>query len=161
LTLGRLSGRARQLWAVLLIVCLAGLTFTLAHRDLRSYRLRDDDRELSKIIPAGACVVTSMSASTITSDRYDGGASCPALLDSFGVALTYADGRSPASATLTQPRLRALWLRAYERADYVFLVQRDTPTVPSDATLRRYLATHFARLTVAGLDGTLYRRNHS
>ncbi len=160
LTLTRLTGPARRLWAALLIVCIAGLTFTLAHRDLRSYRLRDDNRELSKVIPAGACVVTSMSASTITSDRYDGDASCPALLDSFGIALTYADGRSPASATLAQPRLRALWLGAYRRADYVFLVQRDTPTVPSDPTLRRYLATHFDRLQVPGLDGTLYKRTH-
>lgn len=160
LTIARLRGLGRRLWTGLLAVCIAALSWTMVHRDLRDYRVRIDSA-LTSVVPRGACVVTSMASSTVTSDRFATGPRCPALLDSFGVALTYGNGDSPSLQTLRDPRLRALWLRAYRHADWLYLVRRNTPTVPSDPVLRRYLRTHFDRVYGTGLRGALYERKAS
>ncbi len=158
LLLGRLHGRARPVWAGVTGLAVAALAFTMVHRDARDYRVRDDTNALTRAVPAGACVVSSMITSTITADRYLAH-DCPALVDSFGTALSYGDGATPSGASLRGGRLQALWLRAYRRADYVYLVRNTTPTVPTTGAPARYLAAHFHRVPGAAPGAVLYARN--
>jgi hypothetical protein len=97
-------------------------------------------------------VVTEQVTSTIVDDRFLSDRDCPPLIDSFGTALVYGNGRTDVG--LHSPALRALWLHASQRADFVYLVHRYTPTVPD----LPYLRTHFRIVSVPGLHGTLYAR---
>lgn len=147
-------------WAAVLAVCVAALTFTMVHRNLHGHQLHDDYAQVAAAVPAGSCVVTTMASSTIADERFfSSRPDCPVLIDPFGTALAYADGRSPSVATLRTPALVRLWADAYRRADFLYLVRRETPTVPLDAGLARYLRTHFHLVERVGLHGTLYARN--
>jgi hypothetical protein len=145
--------------AAVTVLCLAliGLCVALAHRDARGYHLHDEARAFDAAVPAGSCVVASMSSTTIADDRFAAGARsahCPALLDPLGVLI--AHGGTPAA--LRSQAVQAQWLAAYRQADFVYLIARDTVTVPTAGPAQRYLRAHFRVLPVAGLQGVLYRR---
>lgn len=156
--LHRLKPRPGRVAAVLAVACVAGLAYTMVHRDLRGYGLLDDHRAVDAIVPPGACVVSSTVSATIAQDRfYADGSDCPVLLDSFGVVLDLTDGRSPSDAALREPAIHRLWLRLYRHADYLYLKQRDSPTIPSDPVLRAYLRAHFRVVPIDG-GARLYAR---
>lgn len=159
LPLSWLRPRWRRAWAALLVCCVVGLGFTIVHRDLRWYAIRDEFARVDAVVPAGACVVTSMASSTIADNRFFADrADCPVFLDSFGAVLDLTDGQSPSPAALRDPDVRRLWLRLYQRADYLYLKQRVSPTIPSDSALRAYLRDHFHVVPV-DVGGRLYARN--
>lgn len=156
----RLRGFPRRAVAVFLALCLGGLMWTIAHRDSRGYGMHDEARQFDSVVPAGSCVVTPVSSLAIANDRFSASAEdCPPLIDAFGTALALGDGNTRAS--LRTPALRTLWLRAYRQADFVYLVHRDTQTVPIGGAPHRYLRSHFHVVAVEGLAGTLYARNPS
>lgn len=160
LPLARLRWIPAMAWGLVLVLCVGGQVATMLHRNERGNQLHDDYSQVTSVIPAGACVVTSMSSSMIADDRFlSDDAACPTIIDPFGMALAYGDGRAPSSAGLHTPTLVRIWAEAYRRADYLYLVKRDTRTIPDDAGLDRYVADHFHRVDVAGLHGTLYARN--
>ncbi|MEO9137676.1 MAG: glycosyltransferase family 87 protein [Jatrophihabitans sp.] len=160
LPVARLPKGPAVIWALVLVACVGAQTATLLHRNQRGDRLPDDYRQVTSVIPAGACVVTSMSSAMIADDRFvSDDPDCPTILDPFGTALAYGNGRSPSKVAPRTPALVRIWAQAYRRADYLYFVTRGTRSVPVDVVLDRYLADHFHRVDVAGLRGTLYARN--
>jgi hypothetical protein len=99
---------------------------------------------MTRIVPPGACVVTDDPTVTITANRFvSTDPECPALVDAQGTDLALADGRAIGAGGEKNPTLRAAWLAAFSRADYIVLNQNWAKRVPLEGALARYLATHF------------------
>lgn len=159
-SLGRRVGRRllHRVVRTVLVAVVVGLAIGLVHRDLRGYVLSDEAARFDAVVPAGSCIVASMSSLTVADDRFAADATrpdCPALLDSTGVALVQ-DG-SP--HVLRSPTLQRIWLGAYRHSDFVYLTPRGSPSFPTSGPAQRYLLAHFHRLAVDGLGGALYARD--
>jgi hypothetical protein len=97
-----------------------------------------------KIIPAGACVLTSDSAYTVAADRfYSDVRGCPTMVDSLGTLFTMTSGRSREATGAALRPVAALWQAGLERAGYVWLTANTVNQIPWDQRLYAYFCGHF------------------
>jgi alpha-1,2-mannosyltransferase len=98
---------------------------------------------VSRLIPAGACVVTDIPSYTIASDRFVTRPGCPALVDAQGTLIAMTDGAELNGSAAVRAPVIAVWLAAFEQAQYVLLFPGDNTRIPWNQELHSYLTTHF------------------
>jgi 4-amino-4-deoxy-L-arabinose transferase-like glycosyltransferase len=106
----------------------------------------------ARVIPPDACVLTDLPGLTIVANRYVSTApGCSPMVDGIGTDYALASGRNGVTGAGRYPAVRAVWLSAFEHAQYVWLqcgpnsrrlcvTNRRIPWTPG---LRAYFATHF------------------
>ena len=104
-----------------------------------------------RLIPAGACVVTNDSASTVAAGRFSSDvAGCPAMTDSFGTLFAMTSGHPrDASASVLAPVV-ALWQATLQQAAYVWLIGDTAGQIPWTRQLDSYFLSHFRLIGFAG-----------
>lgn len=100
--------------------------------------------QFDSLIRGGSCVVTDQATVLLVIDRFSSqDASCPQVIDSYGMYVTYADGMSPTEANVKVPiGFRLRWL-AYFREAKVIALSDSYTWIPLDKHLDRYLSAHF------------------
>jgi hypothetical protein len=115
---------------------------------------------VDRAIPAGACVVTDVTAYVVNANRFDDSPrSCPDVVDALGMTLALNHGRRPTSDLPATSVVVQTWLSDLSRCDYLIL-SGDTPErLPWTPAIAQYVQTHFIALPVTGLGGvTIYQR---
>ena len=110
-----------------------------------------------RIIPPGACVLTDQVSYTIAADRFPSRPGCPPIVDAVGSDYSLSRGRNAATGAGRSPAVRALWLAALHRAQYVWLSTLSAKRIPwSVPEISAYFHQHFQR--VPGGPAGLYVR---
>jgi hypothetical protein len=146
---------------VFVAVAVSGLVVITVVQLRQEARLLGDEgaAAVARRIPAGACVFTDISSLTVVADRFVSDVpGCSPIVDSIGTDYALADGRNGVTGAGRFPALRALWLSALSRAQYVWLAcgpVRDpgcktTRRIPWTPALLRYLRRHFMAVRSAG-----------
>ncbi len=77
-----------------------------------------DDR----YIPAGSCVLTDESSFTIAGDRFISNVpGCAAIVDPIATDMSLSRGRNASTGAGQYPAVDAVWMSAFEKAQYVWL----------------------------------------
>lgn len=158
LAVTRLGRRSGQVWTAALTAMVIALAGFAADQVATSRGAIDEYAAFTAAVPRSACVVATMPSFTVANDRYRVSSSCPQLVDPFGTALAYSDGRAPGSRPPTGPRLAAAWLAVLRHADYVYVDRRQTRVLPVTGPVGAVMREQFRPVAVDGLTGTLYRR---
>ena len=110
-----------------------------------------------RVIPAGACVLTTEASLTIAADRFvTTRRDCPAIVDPFGTVLAVTAGH--AGRIMASPKLEQLWAQAVRHADVLWMRPERDAEVAYTPQLRRYIRSHFRRITAPDLPTRLYIR---
>jgi alpha-1,2-mannosyltransferase len=102
-----------------------------------------------RLIPAGSCVVSDYPSLTISADRFNTVAGCPALVDSYGTLLADTDGRKYSDPAAVHA-LTAQWQRQFAVASYVWLEWDSQNRIPWTPGLHTYFTRHFRLLGLIG-----------
>jgi alpha-1,2-mannosyltransferase len=97
-----------------------------------------------RLIPEGACVVTDAPSYTVAADRFTASGPCPAIVDAQGTLIAMTDGLELTAPPGERARVSALWLDAFTRARYIWLLPGTWTRIPWDPPLLTYLSTRFA-----------------
>ena len=106
-------------------------------------------------IPAGACVLTDVTALSIISNRFVSTTrGCSTMIDAIGSDYALSRGRNGVSGAGRTPAVRDLWLAALRHAQYVWVAcpPRSSPgcltdrRIPWTAPILGYFRTHFTPL---------------
>ncbi len=115
---------------------------------------------LSRLIPAGTCVLTDQASVTIAANRFSSSVpGCPQMVDTLGTDLALSHGLKPATGAARVPAVAAAWRSAFSHAQYVLLTHINPRRVPWTPELRAYLAANFRQVYVSASRLTLYARN--
>ncbi len=158
--------------AVLAVLTAAAAVAFLIMADIQAHheaKLRAGDPAASadRQIPAGACVVTDISALTMVSDRFTSNvAGCSPMIDAIGTDYALSGGRNGVSGAGRNPSVEAVWLSAFQHADYVWIAcappaaRRCNPwtnrRIPWTPTILSYFSSHFR-----SLHGTVFVRDRA
>ncbi|MDQ6842568.1 MAG: hypothetical protein M3025_09125 [Actinomycetota bacterium] len=116
-------------------------------------------------IPAGACVVTDISALTMVADRFSSNVTgCSPMIDAIGTDYALSGGWNGVSGAGQNPKVESVWLSAFQHAQFVWIAcappaarhcdRFTNRRIPWTPTILAYFSSHF-RL----LHGTVYRRD--
>ncbi len=110
-----------------------------------------------RIIPPGACVLADQVSYTIAADRFPSQPGCPHIVDAVGSDYSLSRGRNASTGAGRSPAVRALWLAALHRAQYVWLSTLSAKRIPwSVPGISAYFHRDFRR--VPGGPAGLYVR---
>lgn len=112
LPLSHLTRRPARTCTAVLALCIVGLAVAVGHRVGHDRRGPDEHEAFDAVVPAGSCVIATMTTTTVAGDRFTTGAGCPQLIDAFGTALAYSDARQPSSDPPRGERITRVWLAA-------------------------------------------------
>jgi Glycosyltransferase family 87 len=107
-----------QRWWVVGVLVLLPLTDIGAAVTIARLRRIDVAAAVRSVVPSGSCVVTNQTTVVVSADRFVAGSQCRPPVDSFGTVL-YLDRGGRDLRARQNPAVRALWLRAVQRADAV------------------------------------------
>ncbi len=148
----------RPAWALLapVLAVAAAIAFLdmtrIEFNHLGTLRANDPGAAGQRQIPAGACVLTDLTALTLVSNRFTStGPGCSPMIDPIGTDYALSGGRNGVTGAGRNPAVRAIWRGAFEHAQYVWLVcfaprshlcatNRRIPWTPS---LLAYFKGHF------------------
>lgn len=108
----------------------------------------------SRLIPAGACVVTDIPSYTVAANRYATRPGCPAMVDPQGTLIALTDGAELNGSAAARAPVVAVWLAAFEQAQYVWLFPGDNTRVPWNHELYSYLTSHFHLIAFGDRSGS-------
>lgn len=165
---GRASQIRRLLAPSLAVVALGAFAYltVVETNQLSGLKIGAPGPTAARQIPAGACVLTDLPGLTIVSNRFvSASPACSPMVDGIGTDYALASGRNGVTGAGRSASLRAVWLSAFEHAQYVWLqcgpdsrrlclTNRRIPWTPG---LRAYFATHFRRIG----HGTIYVRSNA
>jgi hypothetical protein len=124
-------------------------------------RFGDPGPALAATVPAGACTISDAASLLVSAGRGDiGPPGCPAIVDATGMWLSISPLHPPvrAGTGYKDPKLVAIWTKAFERANYVVLSGACAFRIPWTNGLAEYFDTHFvvagARYPLAFKRGT-------
>lgn len=137
-----------------------------AHHEAK-LRAGDPGPSADRQIPAGACVVTDISALTMVANRFSSSvAGCSPMIDAIGTDYALSGGRNGVSGAGRNPAVEAVWLSAFQHAQYVWLAcapaasRRCDPwtnrRIPWTPTILSYFSSHFRPL-----HGTVFVRDRA
>jgi hypothetical protein len=76
----------------------------------------------SKVIPAGACVLTDQASLMLMSGRFTSDVpGCAQIVDGLGTDLDLSDGKNGETGAAQNPAVAALWMNAFRHAQYIWL----------------------------------------
>jgi alpha-1,2-mannosyltransferase len=149
---GPLVTRATAILAVLVVLGLAGATETQVRALSRLGGVRVASTA-DRLIPAGACVLTSGVSYTVAANRFFAtDPDCPQIVDSFGTLFAMTNGGSVNAPLAQLGPVRQVWQSSLEHAGYVWITDDTTNQVPWDAQLLAYFRAHFR---LVGLRATI------
>jgi hypothetical protein len=112
----------------------------------------------ARVIPAGACAVTDQASYLLLANRFTSAVpGCPQMVDSLGTDLALSGGRRPGTGAARVPALAKTWRRAFWRAGYVLLSDKNELRIPWTPWLARCFHEAF-RPKLRGRDYTVYQR---
>jgi len=115
--------------------------------------------QVDKIIPKGACVATDQVSYLLMANRFTSDVpGCPHLLDGLGSDLAFSNGLKPSTGAGNVPKVQALWMDAFDHADFVWLSYNSYRRVPRFPELQAYFAANFVPVFRHGGHDTLYAR---
>ncbi len=114
---------------------------------------------ITRVIPAGACVVSDQASVLISADRFVTSApGCLPVVDGFGAS--YALGGRSAEAAGAIRAVADVWMRAFGAAQYVLLTQFNLRRIAWTPALRAYLSRNFVLVNGHWTGLQLYARRH-
>jgi alpha-1,2-mannosyltransferase len=137
-----------------------------AHHEAK-LRAGDPAASADRQIPAGACVVTDISALTMVADRFTSNvAGCSPMIDAIGTDYALSGGRNGVSGAGRNPAVARVWLSAFRHAQYVWIAcappasRRCNPwtnrRIPWTPPILSYFSSHFRPL-----HGTVFVRDRA
>ena len=115
----------------------------------------DPSAAIEARIPEGACVVFDYAIFAIDANRFNpAGASCPAVVDPFGMWLTRNDGQPPPASPPFPLAFTADWRGWFDQSDYVVLSVPYSNYIPWTPTLAAHFGKNF--LLVSSQPRTLH-----
>ncbi|MGA9775722.1 MAG: hypothetical protein WBU92_07350 [Candidatus Dormiibacterota bacterium] len=142
LAVGRLAAwHLKAVTAAVALVALAGLLHALAIPVLLQ-RAADPSAAIARVIPAGACVVTDEAEYTINADRFLSRVpGCPQMVDALGTTMASSGSQDPSSPEAQSAA--PLWLRDFQRAQYLLLTPLSFDRIPWNRALESYVERNF------------------
>jgi hypothetical protein len=117
----------------------------------------DDLRDIQRVIPRGACVVTDQVSYAIEINRFVAASPrCSVMVDGVGSDYALSDGRNGLTGAGSVPAVQSMWLSAFKAAQYAWLTGDADRRIPWTPTVLRYFEQYFVPL--AGGDGWIYAR---
>jgi hypothetical protein len=120
----RAGGRARVMTGALTglaALALVAMTVVQFHHESK-LRAGTPGASADRQIPAGACVLTDLSALTLVADRFNSSASdCSAMIDPIGTDYALSHGRNGVSGAGRTPEVERVWMQAFQHAQYVWI----------------------------------------
>jgi alpha-1,2-mannosyltransferase len=102
---------------------------------------------VTRIIPAGACVLTDQVSVTLAANRFVSDVpGCPQMVDTLGTDLALSGGLKPGTGAGQVPAVAAVWRQAFSRAQYVLLTRSNDKRVPWTPSLITYFHRNFIRV---------------
>jgi hypothetical protein len=98
---------------------------------------------VSRLIPAGACMVTDIPSYTIAADRFVTRPGCPEMVDPQGTLIAMTDGAELNGSPAVRAPVIAVWLAAFKQAEYVWLFPGNNTRIPWNHELHSYLTSNF------------------
>ncbi len=116
-------------------------------------------REVKRIVPPGACVLTDQASYTIAANRFLAARpGCVPIVDGVGSDYSLSHGLNATTGAGRVASVRALWLSALRGAQYVWLSPMSYKRIPwNTAAITQYLNRNFA--PVRGVFGLYVRRS--
>ncbi|HUY60848.1 MAG TPA: hypothetical protein VMW49_03130 [Candidatus Dormibacteraeota bacterium] len=107
---------------------------------------------ITRLIPAGACVVSDDPAYAINADRFVARArGCPLLVDPLAVTLALSGGRVANGGAARSGATVRVWTGYLEHAQYLLLTPSSGRRIPWTAAMERYVRQHFVPVARAPL----------
>jgi Glycosyltransferase family 87 len=144
----------------LAVIGLAGMAF-IEGRHLTKIAAGNPAAAAQRQIPAGACVVTDLTALTLVSDRFTSSVpGCSPMIDPIGADYDLSGGRNGVSGAARVPAVQRFWANAFRHAQYVWLTctpagsprcQTTNRRIPWTPALLAYFKSHFKAVHHGGL----------
>lgn len=145
---------------VLAVIALSGMAF-IEGRHLAKLAAGNPAAAAQRQIPAGACVVTDLTALTLVSDRFTSSVpGCSPMIDPIGTDYDLSDGRNGVSGAGRVPAVQRFWANAFRHAQYVWLTctpaasprcQTTNRRIPWTPALLAYFKSHFKAIHHGGI----------
>lgn len=114
-------------------------------------------RDIQRLIPRGACVVTDQVSYTIAINRFvSTSPRCSIMVDGVGSDYALSGGRNGMTGAGSVPAVQAMWLSAFKAAQYAWLTGDADRRIPWTPTLMTYFQQNFVPLNGGG--GWVYVR---
>ena len=108
----------------------------------------DPSATISADVPPGACVISDSVTVLILADRFNtSDASCPDIVDSYGLDLVLARGYTFAAGGSASPVVQQNWLSYFEHSDYLVFTGRADGTIPATAAILSVLHHDFVSIS--------------
>lgn len=114
-------------------------------------------RDIQRLIPRGACVVTDQVSYTIEINRFvSTNPRCSAMVDGVGSDYALSGGRNGITGAGEAPAVESMWLSAFKAAQYAWLTGDADRRIPWTPALTSYFEQNFVPLN--GGEGQVYVR---
>jgi len=148
---------ARTCLVLLAVAIVAGAVAQAPKRSLSVSRSASP-RQVSRLVPPGACVATDQASYLLLANRFTSNVpDCSQMVDGLGTDLALSGGRRPDSGAGRVPAVAAAWHHAFSEAGYVLLSNKNNLRIPWTPRLMLYFDTNFTRI-LRGYGFTLYKR---
>jgi hypothetical protein len=117
----------------------------------------NDLRNIQRLIPRGACVVTDQVSYTIEINRFvSTSPRCSIMVDGVGSDYALSGGRNGMTGAGDVPAVESMWLSAFKAAQYAWLTGDADRRIPWTPVLFSYFEQNFVPLN--GGEGWIYVR---
>ncbi len=148
---------ARAGLVLLAVAIVAGAVAQAPKRGLSVSRSASP-RQVSRLVPPGACVATDQASYLLLANRFTSNVpDCSQMVDGLGTDLALSGERRPDSGAGRVPAVAAAWHHAFSEAGYVLLSNKNNLRIPWTPRLMLYFDTNFTRI-LHGYGFTLYKR---
>jgi glycosyl transferase family 87 len=148
---------ARAGLVLLAVAIVAGAVAQAPKRGLSVSRSASP-RQVSRLVPPGACVATDQASYLLLANRFTSSVpGCSQMVDGLGTDLALSGGRRPDSGAGKVPAVAAAWHHAFSEAGYVLLSNKNNLRIPWTPRLMLYFDTNFTPI-LRGYGFTLYKR---
>jgi len=151
---GKASRRLRpvSVTAVFTVLAIAAMGAADGYTVTTLYPARDLS-QASALIPPGACVLADTVAATIVIDRFTASSpGCPAVVDTVGTLIATTHGKDFVAGPGVLEADTRVWQRAFQQAEYVWLLGNNGYTgarIAWTPALLAYFASHFRLIGLA------------
>jgi Glycosyltransferase family 87 len=116
-----------------------------------------DLRDIQRLVPRGACVVTDQVSYTIEINRFvSTNPRCSMMVDGVGSDYTLSGGHNGVTGAGSVPAVQSLWLSAFKAAQYAWLTGDADRRIPWTPALLNYFKQNFVPMNGGG--GWVYVR---
>jgi alpha-1,2-mannosyltransferase len=162
-----LAGRgAHARWPARTVACLVVVIVTIfsifqfrAESTLKSLINSGVVARVSRAIPPGSCVASDEVSLLLISNRFISNVpGCSAMIDGLGTDLALSGGLKPGTGAGRNPAVQAVWMQAFQHAQFIWLSKLSQRRVAWFPALQRYFTAHFTAAITDPRGDVLYKR---